>query len=72
MHEHCLDIALLLKKVVFPVNVRLLLRAMIPPPSTMVPHALLHVNSVFPDRVMLHGVIHRKCSVKVVMEGTVN
>ena len=36
----------------FPVNVRLLLRAMIAPPSTMVPQALLCVNSVIPARVM--------------------
>ena len=50
---HCSIVALLLRKVVFPVNVRLLSDAMIPPPNTTLPHALLCVNSVFPDRVML-------------------
>ena len=38
--------------IVFPVNVRLLLEAMIAPPSTMIPHALLCVNSVLPARVI--------------------
>ena len=52
------NVAPLSRKVVFPVNVRLLSDAMIPPPgsqtpATMLPHALLCVNSVFPDRVML-------------------
>ena len=48
----CLNVALLSRKVVFPVNVRLLLEAMIAPPSLMIPQALLCVNSVLPDRVM--------------------
>ena len=37
----------------FPVKVKWLSDAMIPPPATMLLHVLLCVNSVFPDRVML-------------------
>ena len=48
----CLNVALLSRKVVFPVNLRLLLKAMIAPPRILLPHALLCLNSVLPVRVI--------------------
>ena len=44
---------LLSRKIVFPVNVRLLLRAMIAPAEMLLQSPWLFVNSLFPDRVML-------------------
>ena len=66
-------VALLLRKAVFPVNVRLLLRAvMLLPPKEFNLVLWLCVKSVFPARVTLALFTASAVPLNVVMKGTVN
>ena len=68
----CLNVALLSRKVVFPVNLRLLLKAMIAPPRILLPHAGSVMFELCAPCQGNVSVIHYKCSAIVALEGTVN